>query len=954
MVRDTIADTIPDEYHPNRGADYGASYFQNAEGSGYTDYLTLARGPNRHLAETLVTLFQPSSALDMGCAVGYVVKRLRELGVDAYGYDISEWAVHKADAPYIQVLDIATTEISRQFDLVICYDLLEHIEESRLSFAIQNLWASAARYLVVVPALYEEGTLYDTGNSNVRTFHDYAWWLDFMTANCNCIFDRDMSVLLAQQEHSQDFNYSDRIFVFKKPLSEYEAASQGSLRHDAEAAVRPEVANASAKSSEETSISREPSQAQLAAGRDISSISSNHPESAPLQLVGIPQRTESITPDLSTSPSKAKLPCNGRDISCLSTTATLDSRHTPMRGADIENRLNPTILFDISDLIYYIGEHPNLSGIQRVQSSIIISILRIGLYSHRDLVLLSFESQTRRWMTIPTGFLLAVLEDLFLPESSRMVRYPMAAARCGVLPGAKEFDGTGILDDVRPSVLCLLGAAWVHRDYVHRVLDLKRRFGTRFAMAVHDLIPIYARETCDQDTAHVFEEFMTSALRHVDHILSVSQNTAGDLKRYLQKLGIKEPPITVTRNGSSFDEFLPKNRSVVNATELDIPIRFVLFVATIEGRKNHQLMLKLWERMIADGDDPPVLVCVGRLGWKSSDFLSRLIETDYLQGKIVLLRDISDTHLRLLYEKCLFTVCPTFYEGWGLPVGESLALGKICVCSDRASLPEVAGDYGLYINIDDFGSSLSLVRELIRDDERRNQLEENIRLGYPRISWGEVAGTIIRACITAADTKWDAPYPYALIPYRKELTFARLDRNIDGTGELLLSRLMSQRQGRYLDFPLDEQAFILGNEIRSDGFWAYSEDWGTWSCFSGGGIVLALESDSSEAFYVFLGLRVNGLLADGTIRISANQTLIWKGSVGSSGRDIALRIPREILTSNGWNIRLNAQVQEFPEALQKQIATVDQRVPSIGFERLIVVPENDVETRLDILCRLLL
>ena len=110
-----------------------------------------------------------------------------------------------------------------------------------------------------------------------------------------------------------------------------------------------------------------------------------------------------------------------------------------------------------------------------------------------------------------------------------------------MLPGAQAFDGFGVLDDGNPSVLCLLGAAWVHQDFIHRVLALKRQFGTRFVMTVHDLIPIYARETCDQDTARVFEEFMRRALRHADHILSVSENTAKDLRRYAQSLQISEP-----------------------------------------------------------------------------------------------------------------------------------------------------------------------------------------------------------------------------------------------------------------------------------------------------------------------------------------------------------------------------------------------------------------------------
>ena len=107
-----------------------------------------------------------------------------------------------------------------------------------------------------------------------------------------------------------------------------------------------------------------------------------------------------------------------------------------------------------------------------------------------------------------------------------------------------------------PRSSACLGAAWVQQDYLHRVLALKRQFGTRFVMTVHDLIPIYAPETCDQDTAVVFEEFMRRALRHADHILAVSESTARDVRRYSASLQIPEPPITVTKNGSSFTEFL--------------------------------------------------------------------------------------------------------------------------------------------------------------------------------------------------------------------------------------------------------------------------------------------------------------------------------------------------------------------------------------------------------------
>jgi len=611
------------------------------------------------------------------------------------------------------------------------------------------------------------------------------------------------------------------------------------------------------------------------------------------------------------------------------------------------------VLFDISDLVYYIGEHANLTGIQRVQSSIVLAILASEVLPRSQLIFLSYNAKTRDWVSIPTGLLATLLQDLFLPESQRLVSFPAEEARYGLLPGAQKFDGFGVLDDGNPSVLCLLGAAWVHQDYIHRVLALKRQFGTRFVMTVHDLIPIYARETCDQDTARVFEEFMRRALRHADHILSVSENTAKDLRRYAQSLQISEPSITVTRNGSSFAEFLPKGTQAGELQVSELPQRFVLFVGTIEGRKNHQLMLDIWRRMIDDGDDPPHLVCVGRLGWKSSAFISTLVETGYLGGRILLLRDICDADLRLLYSRCLFTVCPTFYEGWGLPIGESLAMGKICVSSDRASVPEVAGDFGVYLDIADFEQSLKVVRDLISDAAARRRLEQKIRRGYAPITWRSVAEKVVTACLATPKTEWQEPYPYTEIPYSSEVSFGRLDRDADGTGEALLARIEGTRRGLYLSEPLHEQSFVRGEEARSAGYWAYPEEWGTWACHAGGEVALGLAPNESRLYYVFLRVRVSGPLVEQPIRLTANGERVWDGAVGPRPRDIVLRIRRKAVGAGGWRLRIRAQIDLTAET-RSQIAALDSRMPTIGFERLIVVPENDLKTRVDILYTLLL
>ena len=297
-------------------------------------------------------------------------------------------------------------------------------------------------------------------------------------------------------------------------------------------------------------------------------------------LDGLPARS-SFRQSIGGDPAFLEVESRNRHVSVMDT----DGSSLPSKARGSQPHLGTHLLFDVSDLVYYVGHHDNLTGIQRVQSSIILGLVDSGRLSSGFVNFISFNTATDNWNLIPAGYLISLLRDLFLPASQRSVNFAAEPARYGVLPGAQPFDGSGILDRGHPSVLCLLGAAWVQRDYCRRVVMLKRRFGTRFVMAVHDLIPIYARETCDQGTARVFEDFMRRALRHVDHVLAVSENTANDLRRYVNSLRLPEPLITVTKNGSSFAEFLPRGEQPGQLTLLNLPERFVLFVSTIEGRR---------------------------------------------------------------------------------------------------------------------------------------------------------------------------------------------------------------------------------------------------------------------------------------------------------------------------------------------------------------------------------
>jgi hypothetical protein len=280
-------------------------------------------------------------------------------------------------------------------------------------------------------------------------------------------------------------------------------------------------------------------------------------------------------------------------------------------------------------------------------------------------------------------------------------------------------------------------------------------------------------------------------------------------------------------------------------------------------------------------------------------------------------------------------------------------MGKICVSSNRASVPEVAGDCGVYIDIDSIDRSLEVIRDLIRDEKARQTLEAKIRQDYVPLTWGSVAARVVAACKVAVDTEWQEPYPYPALPYCTEVSFGLPDQGVDAIGEQLLDRIVDARLGHFKYDGLDQQSFVLGEEIRSGGAWAQPERWGTWLCRSGGGVVFSLEAEASQFYFVFVRLRACGGLEEQPARLLANGEKLWERKIGPYPKDIVLRVRKKADTASRWRLRIEAEVDLTPE-LRAKIAVLDSRGPIIGFERLIVVPENDLKVRLEVLTNSLL
>ena len=131
------------------------------------------------------------------------------------------------------------------------------------------------------------------------------------------------------------------------------------------------------------------------------------------------------------------------------------------------------------------------------------------------------------------------------------------------------------------------------------------------------------------------------------------------------------------------------------ATPTAVPAdSYFICVGTIEPRKNHLLLLNLWRAMAGKlpRDAVPRLIIVGRRGWENEQVIDMLERCTALQGHVEELNGCSDQRLQELLRGARALLLPSFAEGYGMPVAESLSVGTPVICSDLPALREAGGD----------------------------------------------------------------------------------------------------------------------------------------------------------------------------------------------------------------------------------------------------------------------
>lgn len=317
-----------------------------------------------------------------------------------------------------------------------------------------------------------------------------------------------------------------------------------------------------------------------------------------------------------------------------------------------------------------------------------------------------------------------------LPAVKLSVTRPLLTRNCGA-----------DMPFVAGDVLLSLGATWAPGGHAEAASQLRQR-GVRVLRMIYDLIPVLKAHWVLPGCVEPITAWVRQLLTESDHVFTISEFSRQEILRYCVECGLRQPDMSVVRLGdvmaaAAGDEPPPLPRFVPRRP-------FFVCVSTLDVRKNHRLLYDAWRQLASrDPDACPDLLCIGTPHLYVADLLREMTRDRLVNGRIHLLHGIDDRELAWYYRHCMATIYPSWYEGWGLPVAESLGHGKICLASNTTSIPEISADLPDFFEPHDTRRLVDLVDRVLRDPVWRERREDQIRRTFRPTAWTETAAQII-------------------------------------------------------------------------------------------------------------------------------------------------------------------------------------------------------------------
>lgn len=249
----------------------------------------------------------------------------------------------------------------------------------------------------------------------------------------------------------------------------------------------------------------------------------------------------------------------------------------------------------------------------------------------------------------------------------------------------------------------------------------------RQALTIHDLSPLEHPEWFRGSFAAWYRLFLPILAKRVQTIFTPSEYVK---EKVIQRFGAKN--VIVTPNGVDYSLFHPGAKQI----QIGLPQNYVLFVGTLEPRKNLERLLQAWNEIKAEFDEMWLMI----VGVRGSVF--KAIHVSHEIDRVRFLGYVDDETLAGLYANATLFVLPSQEEGFGLPALEAMASGTPVIVSDGGALPEVVGEAGIQFCLEDQKGLKQTLKECLSNSRLRTELREKGLERAKKFSWQKTADIV--------------------------------------------------------------------------------------------------------------------------------------------------------------------------------------------------------------------